>query len=61
MREGCRTITREADQTLITYGIDWFLWDNVFNCQWFFFFVIEIGIDVSGSDGLKNQLGRAQN
>lgn len=27
----------------------------------FFFFVMEIGIDVSGSDGLKNQLGRAQN
>lgn len=27
----------------------------------FFFFVMEIGTDVSGSDGLKNQLGRAQN
>ena len=27
----------------------------------FLFFVMEIGIDVSGSDGLKNQLGRAQN
>ena len=27
----------------------------------FFFVVMEIGIDVSGSDGLKNQLGRAQN
>lgn len=62
IRKGCRTITREADQTLINFGMDWFLWDNGFNCQWFsFFFVMEIGIGVNGSDGLKNQLGRAQN
>ena len=62
IRKGCRTITREADQTLINFGMDWFLWDNGFNCQWFpFFFVMEIGTDVSSSDGLKNQLGRAEN